>query len=116
MKVKNWLCILSLVLSSCYSYQKIPSTTYDASIGEKVKLVTSHHEFKGRLLKKDNDTLVLQMKSGKTIQIAQNQVLEIKRAKFSILKTFAIPGGVLFGTYGIFQLSGGPNFDIETGL
>ncbi|NKI30568.1 hypothetical protein [Croceivirga thetidis] len=116
MKVKISILILSLLLSGCFSYQKVSNPTQDIALGERVKLVTSHRELKGKLIAIYQDTLVLKRQNGKTLRIAQNEVSAIKRPKFSILKTVAIPGGVLLGAYGVFQLSGGPNFNVDTGL
>ena len=105
--MKNLMAFVCLIfLSSCYSYKVTQETHNELVIGKRYKVELKDKTIKkGKILTKSTQGLTLRRASGKTFDIAYSEILEIRKAKFSVLKTAGIPAGIIGGLWAVFLVS-----------
>ncbi|MEX0287480.1 MAG: hypothetical protein AB3N14_00080 [Flavobacteriaceae bacterium] len=105
--MKNLIVSVCFVfLSSCYSYRGTQETHNELIIGKKYKVELSDKTVKkGKILMKSVHGFTLRSASGKTFDITYSEIVRIKKAKFSVLKTAGIPAGVIGGLWAVFLIS-----------
>ena len=91
MRIVIFSLVVLLLLSSCYGYKKVPRDFSGLSKGDRVKLVLNYRSKKGRIMDFKNDSLILRRPNGKLEKIAATEILEIKKGKYSWLKSVVIP-------------------------
>ncbi|EAR13744.1 hypothetical protein PI23P_04582 [Polaribacter irgensii 23-P] len=93
MKKLLFLLSFSILFQSCYSYKSIDYSTIE--IDKKLQLEVlrlNKTSMKGRLVSKNEKTIILQTKNGQGT-IPMEEVYNIKVREFSLLKT----GGLIVG-------------------
>ena len=99
MKKLLFLLSFSILFQSCYSYKSIDYSTIEIDKNQKLEVLRLNKtSVKGRLVSKNEKTIILQTKNGKGT-IPMEEVYNVKVKEFSLLKTAGltvlIPFGVL---------------------
>mgnify|MGYP000669224176 CR=1 FL=1 len=98
MKKLLFLLSFSILFQSCYSYKSIDYSTIE--IDKKLQLEVlrlNKTSMKGRLVSKNEKTIILQTKNGQGT-IPMEEVYNIKVREFSLLKTAGLIVGIPIGT------------------
>lgn len=109
MKSSAFFLAMLVLLSSCYSYRKNVENPYDLQEGQRVKLVTGKKKRKGKFVTIVADSIVLKNASGKIHAHDLNNIHEIKKGKFSFLKTIGYPVIIVGGLFFLLLTSFEPN-------
>ena len=99
MKKLLFLLSFSILFQSCYSYKSIDYSTIEIDKNQKLEVLRLNKtSIKGRLVSKNEKTIILQTKNGQGT-IPMEEVYNVKVKEFSLLKTAGltvlIPFGVL---------------------
>ena len=99
MKKLLFLLSFSILFQSCYSYKSIDYSTIEIDKNQKLEVLRLNKtSVKGRLVSKNEKTIILQTKNGQGT-IPMEEVYNVKVKEFSLLKTAGltvlIPFGVL---------------------
>lgn len=103
-----FLAMLVLV-SSCYSYRSNVENPQDLVEGQRVKLVKGKKKRKDKLVAVKSDSIFLSDASGRVNTHSLNDVDQIKKGKFSLLKTIGYPVIIVGGLFVILLTSFEPN-------
>jgi len=98
--VKKLLFLLSfsILFQSCYSYKSIDYSTIEIDKKQKLEVLRLNKtSMKGRLVSKNEKTIILQTKNGQGT-IPMEEVYNIKVREFSLLKTAGLIVGIPIGT------------------
>ena len=115
MKTRIVVLLITMLLTSCYTYKKVPRDFESFKEGELVKLVLNDRAKRGKFMGVQHDTLRFIRKSGKEEYISTTEILEIRKGKFSVLKTVLVPTSVTAGAVIGYTIVNGLNFDIDWG-
>lgn len=80
-----------ILLSSCYGYKKVPRDFDSFKKGDRVQLVLNSKSRRGKIVEFKNDSLLLKKQNGKLEKISSTEILEVKKGKFSWLKSVVVP-------------------------
>ena len=98
MKKLLFLLSFSILFQSCYSYKSIDYSTIEIDKNQILEVLRLNKtSVKGRLVSKNEKTIILQTKNGKGT-IPMEEVYNIKVREFSVLKTAGAIVGIPFGT------------------
>ena len=98
MKKLLFLLSFSILFQSCYSYKSIDYSTIEIDKNQKLEVLRLNKtSMKGRLVSKNEKTIILQTKNGQGT-IPMEEVYNIKVREFSVLKTAGAIVGIPFGT------------------
>ena len=98
MKKLLFLLSFSILFQSCYSYKSIDYSTIEIDKNQKLEVLRLNKtSIKGRLVSKNEKTIILQTKNGQGT-IPMEEVYNIKVREFSVLKTAGAIVGIPFGT------------------
>ena len=98
MKKLLFLLSFSILFQSCYSYKSIDYSAIE--IDKKLQLEVlrlNKTSVKGRLVSKNEKTIILQTKNGQG-EIPMEEVYNVKVKEFSLLKTVGLTVGIPIGT------------------
>ena len=98
MKKLLFLLSFSILFQSCYSYKSIDYSTIEIDKKQKLEVLRLNKtSMKGRLVSKNEKTIILQTKNGQGT-IPMEEVYNIKVREFSLLKTAGLIVGIPIGT------------------
>ena len=98
MKKLLFLLSFSILFQSCYSYKSIDYSTIEIDKNQILEVLRLNKtSVKGRLVSKNEKTIILQTKNGQGT-IPMEEVYNIKVREFSVLKTAGAIVGIPFGT------------------
>ena len=98
MKKLLFLLSFSILFQSCYSYKSIDYSTIEIDKNQKLEVLRLNKtSVKGRLVSKNEKTIILQTKNGQGT-IPMEEVYNIKVREFSLLKTAGLIVGIPIGT------------------
>ncbi len=83
-----------LFLSSCYTYKPIKTTQITKGEIYKIKTATNFIKIKADSV---SETSIYFLKNRKPSSIDKNEILNLKRRKFSKVKTILLPVGIIGG-------------------
>ena len=107
-----FLLALAFLVQSCFSY-RIDTKPNEMIVGKRYKIQRGNKSSK-ILVKSINDSTVLVMKNWKEEQIPLKEITEMKKRKFSVIKTIALPTTIAVVAVGIFALSySGPSVGFD---
>jgi len=87
MKKIIYLFIFSILFQSCFSYKTVEYNNIDAEKKQTLKVeIDDRTKIKGKLVSKDDEKIIIN-KSGKNQTVMQENVVEIRVKKFSIIRT-----------------------------
>ena len=93
MKTKSLFLISLLLFQSCFSYKELESGHEGLVIGTEYKL--NHVEYgkfkKGRVIAMTDSILTYEIQNGKINELPLDGIQQIKKGKFSLGKTIALP-------------------------
>ena len=97
MKKLLFLLSFSILFQSCYSYKSIDYSTIEIDKNQKLEVLRLNKtSIKGRLVSKNEKTIILQTKNGKGT-IPMEEVYNVKVKEFSLLKTAGLTVLIPFG-------------------
>ena len=97
MKKLLFLLSFSILFQSCYSYKSIDFSTIEIDKNQKLEVLRLNKtSIKGRLVSKNEKTIILQTKNGQGT-IPMEEVYNVKVREFSLLKTAGLIVGIPFG-------------------
>ena len=97
MKKLLFLLSFSILFQSCYSYKSIDYSTIEIDKNQKLEVLRLNKtSIKGRLVSKNEKTIILQTKNGQGT-IPMEEVYNVKVKEFSLLKTAGLTVGIPFG-------------------
>ena len=98
MKKLLFLLSFSILFQSCYSYKSIDYSTIEIDKYQILEVLRLNKtSVKGRLVSKNEKTIILQTKNGKGT-IPMEEVYNVKVREFSLLKTVGLTVGIPIGT------------------
>ena len=87
MKKIIYLFIFSILFQSCFSYKTVEYNNIDAEKKQTLKVeIDDRTKIKGKLVSKDDEKIIIN-KSGKNQTVMQENIVEIRVKKFSIIRT-----------------------------
>ena len=87
MKKIIYLFALSILFQSCFSYKTVEYDNIDIEKKQTLRIEKDDRaKIKGKLVSKDDKKIVIK-KSGKTLTVLQENIVEIRIKKFSIIRT-----------------------------
>ena len=87
MKKIIYLFIFSILFQSCFSYKTVEYNNIDAEKKQTLKVeIDDRTKIKGKLVSKDDEKIIIN-KGGKNQTVMQENVVEIRVKKFSIIRT-----------------------------
>ena len=101
-KILILLVVIQIVLQSCHTYKTV--NNQELQNGKTYKIVVDNKKLKVKLNQATDSTIVVTHKNEEKI-IAKSEIKEIKKRKFSILKTIALPVGIVVGFVGLVAIS-----------
>ena len=97
MKKLLFLLSFSILFQSCYSYKSIDYSTIEIDKNQILEVLRLNKtSVKGRLVSKNEKTIILQTKNGQGT-IPMEEVYNVKVKEFSLLKTAGLIVGIPFG-------------------
>lgn len=111
MKSNAFLLAMLVLLSSCYSYRNNVESPYELLEGQRVKVVKGKKKRKGKVVAVTSDSIFLSNASGRINSHSLNDIDEIKRGKFSLLKTIGYPVLIVGGLFLLALTSFEPNIE-----
>lgn len=112
MKVSCIGIILLLLTSGCFSYKTVPTKEHIYIVGDYYKIKPSDLPYiKGRLEKATDTTINLYTGKNSKEAISITEISQVKKRKFSWLKTLAIP---VVTTGIIYSLANSWSLDVGT--
>ena len=97
MKKLLFLLSFSILFQSCYSYKSIDYSTIEIDKNQKLEVLRLNKtSIKGRLVSKNEKTIILQTKNGQGT-IPMEEVYNVKVKEFSLLKTAGLTVLIPFG-------------------
>ena len=97
MKKLLFLLSFSILFQSCYSYKSIDYSTIEIDKKQKLEVLRLNKtSIKGRLVSKNEKTIILQTKNGQGT-IPMEEVYNVKVKEFSLLKTAGLTVLIPFG-------------------
>jgi len=97
MKKLLFLLSFSILFQSCYSYKSIDYSTIEIDKNQKLEVLRlNKSSIKGRLVSKNEKTIILQTKNGQGT-IPMEEVYNVKVKEFSLLKTAGLTVLIPFG-------------------
>ena len=98
MKKIIYLFALSILFQSCFSYKTVEYNNIDIEKKQTLRIEKDDRaKIKGKLVSKDDKKIVIK-KSGKTQTVLQENIVEIRVKKFSIIRTAAGAAGTYAAT------------------
>lgn len=101
------ICLLlgiTLLLQGCFSYKKAEINPKTMAIGQMYKIERNHKTSKV-MYTGNADSAIVVLKNGKEERIALKDINSVRKRKFSIVKTVAVPVAVLVGFTTLFILT-----------
>jgi hypothetical protein len=99
MKKLLFLLSFSILFQSCYSYKSIDYNNIEIDKNQNLEVLRlKKTSIKGRLVSKNEKTIILQTKNGQGT-IPMEEVLNIKVKEFSLLKTAGLIIGIPIAAY-----------------
>ena len=89
MKPIIFLLCVCFLLSSCYSYKGVDLSRNKILTNKKYKIETKDTKIKAKIYKINDSTITI-IKKGIKTEIALSNIKEIKKRKFSYLKTIGV--------------------------
>ena len=87
MKKIIYLFIFSILFQSCFSYKTVEYNNIDTEKKQTLKVeIDDRTKIKGKLVSKDDEKIIIN-KGGKNQTVMQENVVEIRVKKFSIIRT-----------------------------
>ena len=104
--MKNLLLLLSIsfLLQSCFTYREADINPSTMIIGEKYK-ITTNHKISKVILKSISDSSIVVIKNWKEQQIPFKEITNIRKRKFSVVKTIVLPPIVAATIVALFIIS-----------
>ena len=97
MKKLLFLLSFSILFQSCYSYKSIDYSTIEIDKNQILEVLRLNKtSVKGRLVSKNEKTIILQTKNGQGT-IPMEEVYNVKVREFSLLKTAGLTVGIPIG-------------------
>lgn len=93
-----FLAGISLLFQSCYTYKRMDSSDFE--IGKNYKVTLNDKQLKIKLNQINDSTLIVTHKK-EEIVISKNKIQELKKRKFSVIKTLSLPVIVILGIVGL---------------
>ena len=116
MKAKLMLLLILLLLQSCFTYKRLEPNQKNLLVGDRYKL--NHLEYgkfkKGKVISVNDSILTYKISNGRINHLSIDGIQEIKKGKFSLVKTIILPLSITAGSFGLLLLSVG-NSDIGIG-
>lgn len=102
MKICMIILLVSVLLTGCYSYKKVDLQQAEFKKGDKYKINRIDKPTqKGKFHSINDSLIILQGQAGEMHLISLKEIEKIKRRKFSLGKTIALPVGVIVITAGV---------------
>jgi hypothetical protein len=102
MKIKLVLLGGLILFQSCYSYKELELRHEGLELGERYKL--NHTAYgrlkKGKIIQMSDTTITYKLNNGRIDELRMEEIKQIKKGKFSLGKTIALPvsiTGVVLG-------------------
>jgi hypothetical protein len=110
MKNKILLLVLcSFLLQSCVSYKSIDKNSDSIVMGATYRIKANNKKYMGTLVN-INDTIATLKIGAEKLDIKREEIAFIKKRKFSIAETIAIPVVTVVGVVGLFAATYSPQF------
>lgn len=106
------LLAITFLLQSCFSYRQVDSNPDNAVVGEKYKIEHKNITSKATIKSITDTSLVVVMTNSKEKQIPRKDITKLRKRKFSIVKTAALPVVVVVGLTTLFVYGMG-DYDSE---
>ncbi len=104
MKTKIWILVFCIFLQGCHSYKLIDASKNEILMGKKYKIMTKNMKRQVVTIYKVNDTISGIVGSRERIEIPVTEIIEVKKRKFSTLKTVGLSLGTIVGVSGLYFL------------
>lgn len=97
---------LSVLLMGCFSYKKVDLDQTELKKEDRYKITTvGRNEEKGKFHSEDHRLIILKDRNSHLLEIPKDEIQEVKRRKFSLGRTIALPTGITIGLAGIAIIS-----------
>jgi len=110
--MRRLLLFLAIVFSfqSCFTYRISDLSPDKMNSGEKYKILRNNKYEKVKIKQITDNYAIIELKYGKQKNIPLAEITKVRKRKFSIIKTVALPTTVAVGIAGLFALTyKGPN-------
>ncbi len=95
---------LIILCQSCFSYKAMDNDPTKMETGKTYK-IKQNHKYSKVVFHNVKDNTILVSEDFEEKQIPINDITDIKKRKFSIVKTVALPLSIIAGLVGLFALS-----------
>lgn len=114
MKKLSLLLAIVFLFQGCYSYKNMDNDPSKMEPGKKYKIERNHKTYKVTFNNLTDKSVLVTRKNWTKEEIPINEITSIRKRKFSVVKTVALPVTIAATATGLFLLTySGPNINLD---